>query len=183
MRKGTVFASAAFLLVFLSPAVFAAPACGGYTPASICAQHSGCEWCNPLGTCVNSGTCIPCDSYVQSTCPTVGCHWCAVDVACKPVAVACTSATPTAGNSGISKVTGAVSQLCTDLTSLLPIASMLMVVVGAVIYAAGQVMGAETRARANVWATAALTGALMASVISAVAPSVLTTMYGSAVHC
>jgi len=50
--------------------------------------------------------------------------------------------------------------------------------VAGVIYAAGQIMGAETRARANVWATAALTGALIGVLIYAVAPSVLDTIYG-----
>jgi hypothetical protein len=39
-------------------------------------------------------------------------------------------------------------------------------------------MGAETRARANVWATAALTGALIAVLIYAIAPAVLNTIYG-----
>lgn len=78
-------------------------------------------------------------------------------------------------------VISAISSLCTGLTNLLPPAAMLMVLVGAVVYAAGQVMGAETRARANVWATASLTGALMGVLISAVAPSMLQTAYGDGV--
>jgi len=60
--------------------------------------------------------------------------------------------------SGISALASALNGLCVDLTSMLPVAAMLMTVLAAVIYAAGQMMGAETRARANVWATAALTG-------------------------
>ena len=78
---------------------------------------------------------------------------------------------------GISNVTAAVSALCCGLTSLLPVAAMLMIVIAGVIYAAGQVMGAETRARANVWATAALTGALIGILIYAVAPGVLGIIY------
>ena len=78
---------------------------------------------------------------------------------------------------GISNVTDAISSLCQGLTSLLPVAAMLMIVIAGVIYAAGQVMGAETRARANVWATAALTGALIGILIYAVAPSVLSLIY------
>ncbi len=78
-----------------------------------------------------------------------------------------------------SHVWDAMSQLCSALVTLLPVASMLMVVVAGVIYAAGQIMGAETRARANVWATAALTGALIGVLIYAVAPAVLTTIYGN----
>ncbi len=72
----------------------------------------------------------------------------------------------------------AINNLCNSMTQLLPVASMLMVVVAGVIYAAGQVMGAETRARANVWATAALTGALIGVLIFAVAPGVLNAIYG-----
>jgi len=78
----------------------------------------------------------------------------------------------------------ALNNFCYGLMQLLPVASMLMVVVAGVIYAAGQIMGAETRARANVWATAALTGALIGVLIYAVAPSVLGTIYGSgAIDC
>jgi hypothetical protein len=56
-------------------------------------------------------------------------------------------------------------------------AAMLAIVLGGVIYAAGQIMGAETRARANVWATAALTGALIAIMMAVVAPAVLGIIY------
>ena len=67
----------------------------------------------------------------------------------------------------------AVNDLCVALQGILPVIAMLMVIVAGVIYASGQIMGAETRARANVWATAALTGALMALLIWAIAPGVL----------
>ena len=79
--------------------------------------------------------------------------------------------------SGLSAVSSAMQSLCQGLTQMLPVAAMLMIVMAGVIYAAGQMMGAETRARTNVWATAALTGALMAILISVVAPSVLNTIY------
>ena len=75
--------------------------------------------------------------------------------------------------SGLSAVTGAMGGLCDGLRTMLPVAAMLMIILAGVIYAAGQMMGAETRARTNVWATAALTGALMAILIAVVAPSVL----------
>ena len=89
----------------------------------------------------------------------------------------------------LSKVTSAIGDLCTGLTSLLPVAAMLMIILAGVIYASGQIMGAETRARANVWATAALTGALIAILIAVVAPSVLNAIYnpnsvaGSGIGC
>jgi len=73
----------------------------------------------------------------------------------------------------LGNLSGAMSNLCTELELLLPVVAMLMVIVAGVIYASGQIMGAETRARANVWATAALTGALIALLIWAIAPGVL----------
>jgi len=79
--------------------------------------------------------------------------------------------------SPLSGVSNALSQLCGGIKGLLPVAAMLMIVLAGVIYAAGQIMGAETRARANVWATACLTGALIAVLIAAIAPSVLNMIY------
>jgi len=81
--------------------------------------------------------------------------------------------------SPLSGVQSAIGELCIGLRSMLPIAAMLMIILAGVIYAAGQMMGAETRARANVWATAALTGALIAILIAVVAPAVLSTIYGN----
>jgi len=80
--------------------------------------------------------------------------------------------------SSLGTVSSAISSLCGGLKSLLPVAAMLMIILAGVIYAAGQMMGAETRARANVWATAALTGALIAILIVVVAPPVLDSIYG-----
>ena len=75
------------------------------------------------------------------------------------------------------EVTDAVSDLCASMQNLLPVAAMLMIVLGAVIYAAGQLMGAETRARANVWATASLTGALFGILITSVSQPILSIIY------
>ena len=90
---------------------------------------------------------------------------------------------PLAFAAPLNTVVSAVSSLCLGLTSLLPIAAMLAVVLGGVIYAAGQMMGAETRARANVWATAALVGALFAVLIAVIAPAALSSIYGSSLSC
>ena len=76
-------------------------------------------------------------------------------------------------------VRSAMAQLCGGAKELLPVVAMTMTVVAGIIYAAGQIMGAETRARANVWATAALTGALIGVLIYAIAPAVLTTIYNN----
>jgi Na+-driven multidrug efflux pump len=72
----------------------------------------------------------------------------------------------------------AVSQLCVSIKAMLPVTAMLMLVLAGVIYAAGQILGAETRARANVWATACLTGALISILIVVVAQPVLQSIYG-----
>ena len=81
-------------------------------------------------------------------------------------------------NTPTSQLKTALSQLCNGLSTLVPVAAMLMVLLASVIYATGQMMGAETRARANVWATSALTGALIGILISVIAPSVLQTIAG-----
>ena len=75
-------------------------------------------------------------------------------------------------------VQDALSSLCTQAKSLLPVTAMLMLIMGGIIYAAGQLLGAETRARANVWATACLTGALIAILMVVIAPPVLQMIYG-----
>jgi len=82
---------------------------------------------------------------------------------------------------GMAKTGYALNSLSSGLNSLLPVAAMLMTVLAAVIYAAGQMLGAETRARANTWATAALTGAMMAVLITVIAPATLTAIYGNTV--
>lgn len=72
----------------------------------------------------------------------------------------------------------ALSDLCKGVRDLVPIAAMLMILLAAVIYATGQMMGAETRARANVWATSCLTGALIGILIATITPAVLQTLVG-----
>gem|GEM_PF-319991 len=81
---------------------------------------------------------------------------------------------------GVAGVANTVGDLCAGVKGILPVAAMLMVVLAGAIYAAGQVMGAETRARANVWATAALTGALISVLIVVIAPPVLSAIYPDA---
>ena len=80
---------------------------------------------------------------------------------------------------GISGVGEGAKTLYCALVSVLPIVSMLMIIGAGVVYAAGQIMGAETRARASQWATAMLIGAVIGILIVTVAPTVLGAMYGS----
>jgi len=72
----------------------------------------------------------------------------------------------------------ALSSLCGDIQKLIPVTAMLLVVAAAVIYSIGQMFGAETRARATVWATSCLTGAIIGIIIASVAPSVLGMLAG-----
>ncbi len=76
----------------------------------------------------------------------------------------------------------ALCDLYDGVNTLVPIAAVLMVVLAGVVYAGGQMMGAETRARANVWATAMLTGALIGILIVVIAPIILKTMLGESLE-
>ncbi len=60
---------------------------------------------------------------------------------------------------------------------ILPIVAMLMIFAAGVVYAAGQILGAETRARANVWAHAMFIGAIIGLLLSQVLPWLLNIMY------
>jgi len=60
--------------------------------------------------------------------------------------------------------------------SALVILIIVLVALSAIIYALGQMAGAETRARASVWATGVLAGALVAAVIYVIFFQILTTL-------
>ncbi len=72
-----------------------------------------------------------------------------------------------------SGITSALSSLCLLSKQFLGIGAMLMIVLAGATYAIGQMLGAETRARASVWATAMLTGAVIAIVIYVIAPWII----------
>lgn len=77
----------------------------------------------------------------------------------------------------------ALNDLCADIRNLIPVAAMLLIVTAAVVYAIGQMFGAETRARATVWATSCLTGAVIGIIIATVAPSILSILANADVTC
>ena len=64
---------------------------------------------------------------------------------------------------------------CMFLTvkNALAVGMMLLVVAAAVVYAVGQVLGAETRARASVWATAMFIGAIIGALLYILLPFIL----------
>lgn len=71
---------------------------------------------------------------------------------------------------GTGEILTALCDLYKFLRDTLPIFGAVLIIFAAVIFAAGQVMGAETRARANVWATAMLTGALIGFAVAIIVP-------------
>jgi hypothetical protein len=74
---------------------------------------------------------------------------------------------------GLIQLQDAMKTICGQVYNLLPPVAMLLVIAGAVTYAAGQFAGAEMRARATGWATAMIIGALFAFVIVLLLPSVV----------
>ncbi len=81
---------------------------------------------------------------------------------------------------GTANITSGIFSLCSFISNLLPVISALLVVGAGASYAGGQLMGAETRARANIWATGMITGALFGILISVAGPAILGAMYGPA---
>ncbi|MEM4367900.1 MAG: hypothetical protein QXO21_02635 [Candidatus Anstonellales archaeon] len=77
-------------------------------------------------------------------------------------------------------LTATTKNICFSVRSLLPPLSMLMLIGAGVVYVGGQFTGAETRSRANVWATNLLIGALIGLLIAAVAPYALVTLMSAA---
>ncbi|MFH1470969.1 MAG: hypothetical protein ABIF01_04425, partial [Candidatus Micrarchaeota archaeon] len=60
-----------------------------------------------------------------------------------------------------------LSTLCSTIKGIVPVVALLMFIMAGGIYAIGQMLGAETRARASVWATAMLVGGVIGLVIAA----------------
>ena len=79
--------------------------------------------------------------------------------------------------SQLTELKDALTGLCTGVKGLVPIVAFLMLVAGGVIYAVGQLLGAETRARASVWATAMLIGAIICILIVVITPPLLNSLY------
>ncbi len=92
-----------------------------------------------------------------------------------------TETTPPPGANGgaipsAMSVVSAMNSLCATAQTFLSVGAMLLVVLAAAVYAIGQILGAETRARASVWATAMITGAVIGIVIYLIVPTLLNMM-------
>ncbi|MEM3431569.1 MAG: hypothetical protein QW783_03435 [Candidatus Micrarchaeia archaeon] len=64
------------------------------------------------------------------------------------------------------------------IKDVLPVMAFVLFVLAGVAYAAGNFFGAEMRAKATGWAMNMITGAIIALILSAVAPSILGKLYG-----
>ncbi len=70
-------------------------------------------------------------------------------------------------------ITTAMCAFYNTMKGALAVGMMLLVVLAAIVYAVGQMLGAETRARASVWATAMFVGALVGALIYIIMPFIL----------
>ena len=73
----------------------------------------------------------------------------------------------------ISSLSQGFANIYCSLMGILPPLAMVLVILAAVIYAAGQVGGAEFRANASRWATALIVGAVLALVLVLLLPGIL----------
>jgi hypothetical protein len=74
-----------------------------------------------------------------------------------------------------------LNAVCQTIKGIVPIVALLMFIMAGGIYAIGQVLGAETRARASVWATAMLVGGVIGLIIAASAGYLLTMFMNSGI--
>ncbi len=77
-----------------------------------------------------------------------------------------------------SNIQAALCELYNILNSLVPIVAFVLILGAGVVYAAGQMLGAETRARASVWATSMLIGAIIGILIVVLVPNILSILLG-----
>ena len=69
-------------------------------------------------------------------------------------------------------------ELARSIKNLLPPLIFLLIITAAIVYAAGQLLSAEMRSRASVWATSMIVGAVIAVIILLVVPIVLKSFAG-----
>ncbi|MCX6778515.1 MAG: hypothetical protein NT157_06595 [Candidatus Micrarchaeota archaeon] len=78
-------------------------------------------------------------------------------------------------NLAFAQMAASLSLICSNIKGVVPIVALLLFILAGAIYAIGQVLGSETRARATVWATAMLVGGIIGLIIAASAQFFLTT--------
>ncbi|VVB57649.1 Uncharacterised protein [uncultured archaeon] len=88
------------------------------------------------------------------------------------------------GSNAVGYLENALSDICVQIQDMIPTASMLLVVLGSVLYGSAQLFGnAEIRAKGSVWATSCITGAILGLIIATVAPDILGQLAGTPVNC
>lgn len=83
------------------------------------------------------------------------------------------------GASDYGNITSALTNLQIAFCQILPAIIGALILLAAIIFAAGQMVGAETRARANVWATNMLIGAAIGVLVYVLVPWFLGFMFPS----
>lgn len=79
----------------------------------------------------------------------------------------------TSGNTAGTQIISAVCEIYNVIKVALPALIFVMIVLAAAIYAGGQIMSAEMRSRASVWANSLIIGAVMGLLIWLIVPAVL----------
>jgi uncharacterized membrane protein len=73
-----------------------------------------------------------------------------------------------------------LSNIKMQIEAIIPVVALMMIVLAGLIYGIGQVMGAEMRGRAAVWAQALLIGAILGLLIAAMAQPLVDLFSGAA---
>jgi hypothetical protein len=68
--------------------------------------------------------------------------------------------------------------ICTNSFFYLPIISLILVIGAGLIYASGQIFGADTKAKATSWATAMIIGAFVGFLLIFLLPPIIAIAYG-----
>lgn len=84
-----------------------------------------------------------------------------------------------ATHSGTNSIERALCEVYCLVNGVLPVLAFVLMVLAGVAYAAGQFFGAEMRAKAVGWAMNMITGAIIGLILSAVGPSILTSLGGA----
>ncbi len=85
----------------------------------------------------------------------------------------------TAGDNPVNNINKVVYNFKSVFCNMVPIAIMLGIAASAVIYAAGQMLGAEQRAKTASWAASLMTFSVVAGIIYVLVPWIIQTIVGS----
>ena len=78
----------------------------------------------------------------------------------------------------VTQLTKAMKDICLMFEGLLPVLAFVLFILAGVAYAAGNFFGAEMRAKAVGYAMSMLTGAIIALVLSIIAPTIIGALSG-----